>query len=368
MRKREHDKTGGFVSVFTALALVVLMGFGALAVDMGYLYYKRGHLQTAADMGALAGANAMISFGENVAAIKEVAVDFARRNLGEGDSPESAVTEADVTFPEPNQIEVTVHRTLDHGNAVQMFLASILDIFERDVNATARAQIVSGNSRCLLPFTIPAKFEWDDACDPKTALNDQLDLKSECEVASVHNVQLYGPEDLGAQIVLKYSSIDSAMAPGLYNPVAAPGGVGGNWYRENIRACQPESQTVSVGDDLLMEPGNMQGPTRQGIQDMLAEDPGAYWDQATMSIRGSRHEDPMNSPRVRPLAIFDPLQPPTSGRTTTVVLQLGAFFVEGVDQHGTVTARFIRAAATGSTSGETSSTLMIAVLVRDSSR
>ena len=32
------------------------------------------------------------------------------------------------------------------------------------------------------------------------------------------------------------------------------------------------------GDLLLMEPGNMVGPTTQGIEDLIAQDPDAYWD------------------------------------------------------------------------------------------
>ena len=46
----------GAVAVIVALTLVVLLAFGALAVDLGYLMMVKNELQNAADAGALAGA------------------------------------------------------------------------------------------------------------------------------------------------------------------------------------------------------------------------------------------------------------------------------------------------------------------------
>lgn len=47
----------GAVAVYTAIILTVLIGFGALAVDIGYLYGVKNELHNAADAGALAGAS-----------------------------------------------------------------------------------------------------------------------------------------------------------------------------------------------------------------------------------------------------------------------------------------------------------------------
>ena len=43
--------------MFAAVGLVVLMGFAGLGIDMGMLRYQKRLQQTAADSGALAGAN-----------------------------------------------------------------------------------------------------------------------------------------------------------------------------------------------------------------------------------------------------------------------------------------------------------------------
>jgi len=53
---RHH--TGSTV-IFVAIAMVALLSFAALAIDLGYLYTVRGELQNAADAGALAGAQVL---------------------------------------------------------------------------------------------------------------------------------------------------------------------------------------------------------------------------------------------------------------------------------------------------------------------
>jgi uncharacterized membrane protein len=49
----------GQIFVLTSLALVAIIGFAALAVDVGFLYSNRRRMQTAADAAAVAGATAL---------------------------------------------------------------------------------------------------------------------------------------------------------------------------------------------------------------------------------------------------------------------------------------------------------------------
>jgi hypothetical protein len=53
----KRNKQAGQALVLTAIALVVLMGFAGLAIDMGVLRYEKRLQQTAADAAAIAGAN-----------------------------------------------------------------------------------------------------------------------------------------------------------------------------------------------------------------------------------------------------------------------------------------------------------------------
>ncbi len=46
---------------------------------------------------------------------------------------------------------------------------------------------------------------------------------------------------------------------------------------------------VEPGDKLQTEPGNKVGPTRQGVNELLSDDSGAYWDTGSKSIKGSAY-------------------------------------------------------------------------------
>lgn len=62
-----RNKESGQALVLTAVALVMLMGFAGLAIDMGVLRHEKRLQQTAADAAALAGAN-NLSYGGVIAA------------------------------------------------------------------------------------------------------------------------------------------------------------------------------------------------------------------------------------------------------------------------------------------------------------
>src|SRR5262249_42856684 len=78
------------------------------------------------------------------------------------------------------------------------------------------------------------------------------------------------------------------------------GATGGDWYRENIAGCNKTK--VKFNDPMTQEPGNMVGPTVQGIQDLIDQDPNAYWDTSTNAVHSTKNP----SPRVFPIPLYDP--------------------------------------------------------------
>ena len=62
IRQFSHSQKGA-VSVLVALTLPVLVGAGALAVDLAYLHVVRNQLQNDADAAALAGARKLYTIG-----------------------------------------------------------------------------------------------------------------------------------------------------------------------------------------------------------------------------------------------------------------------------------------------------------------
>jgi uncharacterized membrane protein len=75
----------GQSTVFVAFALVALLCFLALAIDVGYLRYQRRQIQTAADAAALAGASELSYTGVSAAAKADSSsngyTDGSRRRL-----------------------------------------------------------------------------------------------------------------------------------------------------------------------------------------------------------------------------------------------------------------------------------------------
>jgi hypothetical protein len=98
---------------------------------------------------------------------------------------------------------------------------------------------------------------------------------------------------------------------------------------------------VKMGDNMVPENGNMTGPTQQGSDDLIAKDPGAYWDTSCNCVKGSAF--PV-TPRIRIVPLYNPIlyaEGQQSGKSQPqlqVVNYLG-FFIEGVDGAGQLTGR-----------------------------
>jgi hypothetical protein len=89
---RHPRKQAGASVVHWLIALTVLLGFGALAIDMNNLYLSRSQLLSAADAGALEGARLLYgSMNEGqfmTAAINSGATDAAQANFSQGEPVE----------------------------------------------------------------------------------------------------------------------------------------------------------------------------------------------------------------------------------------------------------------------------------------
>ena len=140
-----RDARGAIMPMFGVMALVGV-GFASLAIDMSYLYYMEGKVQTTADAAALAGAGQI----PDLSKIREQAIDLARKNLPEDDNGE-VVTEDNIALGSwnsatrvftpsgdpSNAVQVIALRTADNDNAVELFFARALGFNEMDVEASA---------------------------------------------------------------------------------------------------------------------------------------------------------------------------------------------------------------------------------------
>jgi len=377
----------GVASVVVGLSMAALLGLTALAIDIGQAHLKRGSLQTAADAGALAGANSLLAEGDDFEALRTIIKNYAYKNLVNEDKPTLALTDEDIIFLrdgvptnyEPNQVEISVTLSGERNNPLKLYFGKIIGTPFMDIRVVARAGLVGiCSSKCVKPFVVPTKFEWDDQAAPGTKYynNGEMDSDSQAEIDSI-NILGYDQSDVGTQLIIKPGDPSLAIAPGQYNLVDLPPAnkgdpvTGADAVRENIAGCTGSNSehTVAPSDELLLEPGNSAGPVKQGTTRLINEDPYAYWDSSTNSIEGSVHSDPLDSPRVAIMAFYDPRQPPVSGRNSIIVYELGAFFIESVDSVGNVSARFMNTVAVDPDSSDSDECMLrMSRMMLDSSR
>src|SRR4029079_2254283 len=122
-----------------------------------------------------------------------------------------------------------------------------------------------------------------------------------------------GGSDYGRVITLKQGNPQDQVSPGWFQPVViVPGCTGGNCYRNNIATCAPT--VIGPGTVLQVEPGNMIGPTRQGMQDLIDLDPNATWATSLNSGLGGVSGGCMTaspptcsmSPRIVAIPVYNP--------------------------------------------------------------
>jgi len=354
--QRLRRDQSGMSYVFVGLSMMAFLSASMLAIDVGMLMTARNQAQNSADAGALAGATALVydNYNDRTATGPAVtnALNAARANrvmYGQ-----VSVNPADVLFlndpsGQNDRVKVTVYRQAARGNAVSTLIARFFGSPTADIGATATAEAAPSNAMtCVKPFTIPDK--WIEKQTPAWDPDDSFDVVDK-KGNPVANPDIYiGPDDpanytgynaerdAGTVIILKADN-GSKIAPSFYQAWDMPlYNSGGSDYRNNIANCN--TSVMGYGDIITPEPGMMTGPTKQGMDDLIAKDPNAYWDSANKKVVSSMHP----SPRVIAIPLFDPVFYDTgkrNGRTATLkfVNYLG-FFVErmqGNDVVGEIT-------------------------------
>jgi Flp pilus assembly protein TadG len=329
LQRLRRDESG-MSYVFIGLGMMALFGASMLAIDVGMLMTARNQAQNSADAAALAGATALAFDDWNDRTASGPAVQSAIRtgqtNLVQQQAP--SIRPDDVTFPANptngafNRVAVNVWRTTDRGNAVPTLIATYFGMRTVGIGATATAEASPANAMtCVKPFTIPDK--WSEAQTPPFDPGDTFTRYYETgnkKGQLIANPDTYVPAydgsgnvnagytgynneaNRGLQMTL-HASNGANIAPSLYYSLAMTGDTGGDDYNWNIANC---NHTIYHWNDaLVQEPGAKEGPTIDGIQQLIARNPGAYWDTACNCVKGSAFAD-RQSPRIFPIPLFDP--------------------------------------------------------------
>ena len=378
----------GAIIIHVAVALLGLLAFSAFSIDHGVMMVSRGQAQNAADAAALAAALYMAHDGGDQAGGQAIGVAAAQANSVWGAQPDITLT--DVTFPAcppgapglPDTcVKVDVFRNQRAGgNPLPVFFSSLIGVTDQGVRATATAQIVSSNSTtCVLPFAIPdywmearedeagnpavddsvvvEQFPFDnDPIDPINAEWDPDDTFDHHDSGDTpYAAPPYDTYDAatdgfqldshhGLYLNLKAGNPGDAINPGHFFPITLVAGeVGAAVYRANIEGCNDAQ--ISIPTVLDNEPGNMIGPTAQGMNTVYNQDPTATWSNTYNTDTGlwgeivgsSCHPNCAtpsgNSPRLRPVPLFDPMAYDAGrepGRIDIHLTRFAGFFVQQV--------------------------------------
>lgn len=328
--KQPDPRQRGAVMIWVALFLLGILGFVALGIDTAKVAASRTQLQNAADAAALAGASAInFTTGEIVpdtAIVRAQATALANKAFVDGMEPVTVVA-ADVTFPATNECRVVVRRTAGLGGEIVMHIAQVLGITSLSMTADATARFEpAGSVFCgLAPlFMAPPPGE-------------------QFVVGCARNYTLKyggGSGSNGNYGGLTFPNCDNG-------PCAGMSPTGSSTYRcllENGYCCE-----IRAGQVLDTEPGNMSGPTRQGLTQRFNND--------TDRRQGICYSDYSgNGSRV----IYVPITTdPGSGRSPVTVLKFAAFFlknVPGSGQSATITGEFLYETVPGSGGGSSDGT------------
>lgn len=268
--KLARDERGGAL-VLVSLAMLCLLGFGALVTDFGLYNLARQQLVNAVDAAALAGAAELSPAGSGEEAVAQlVAGEYAVKNGAD-----------------PDALEVFVETGSDGGKVVRVnaekrvdfALARLFGFESGTVQAEASAAVAGiASARGTAPLLVPKQ--------------------------DFH---------FGERYTLKYG--DPAF-PGNFGALAL-GGTGACVYRHNL--IYGYGGEIAVGDMVTTEPGNMTGPT-QGIDQRLA--------RCTRNCTIDNFEP--GCPKILIIPVYEP-DGPLQGRSEVRVAGFAAFLADRVD-------------------------------------
>ena len=383
--RRYAGRRGATITI-VALSTAAILAMGAVTVDLGMLFKMRADAQRTADAAALAGASAYLEYSNiqardsaYVRAVRYVAANYiGGHGIDVSGSPTPVIQgtyykwvfpEATIEFaPDIYRVRVTVRRP-----TTPSLFGRIFGSINTPIQAYAAAEATNaGGAKCVKPFALA------DTWDEKTAGSDANGNRfwDTGENWDYGNDDSYGPwdgaetdepgdpqetgygsswrdangqgviRDRGRQLIIKPQNpqVDQVIKPGhffawdmpedpdLSAPAGCSGGGGGGAAEFEHSICSCNDAEVYLNTDYDLKPGNMVGPTKQGITNLMKQDASAKWsptaDGGKGGVTGSKWSDWRDSPRVIKVALYDPSLEYKSGRISVKFNNIALMFVE----------------------------------------
>ncbi|MCT4566678.1 MAG: pilus assembly protein TadG-related protein [Maledivibacter sp.] len=273
----------GAVNIIVIIGLIGILGSLALVIDVGFLFLEKSKLSNAADAAVLAGAQEL-PFDKNEA------INIANHY---GEVNGASLNKINIVITEGNsKIEANIN------NDVVFAFSKILGFDKANVMVSSAAMV-----------------------GPVTEVYDGIR-----PLVVEHQSFIYGQ-----RVILKEGAGDGYK--GNYGAVAL-GGSGANVYRNNIKLGY--NGKLKIGDIIYTEPGNMSGPTVQGVEYITDRDNSNFNNFARDSLR------------IWTIPVVESLQ--VNGRKPVVIVGFAVFFLEDAKKKSgktEITGRFIEFVTNG---------------------
>jgi hypothetical protein len=328
----------GYVLVVVGSLLFVLVGFTALAVDVGMLLSARTQSQRAADAAALAGAFTFVLSPQGQPAIAEQhAIQAATSNTVLGQTVEAGDVTVSVDVPH-QRVTVNIQRT-EPTFFAQAFNLTGLGV---SVQAVAEAGTSATGDAGVRPWFIPnTLFSSVDACSPGAQV-----LISGGEVTD------FARSTIGSQALIRPTQPTSALSPGEFYSIDL-NGKGGSTYRDAI--VTGSADQVACRHSYSLKTGNMMGPTNSGTRELIGNPPDTFIAVGQYGWSDGTIRDTSKSLVLSPIADLNAIPgfcPDEKVTGTNVKIQVAGFallFIESVTKGTGVTARLINVTTCGPT-------------------
>jgi hypothetical protein len=262
----------GFVLITTVLALVVLLAFLGLAIDVGYVQFVKTRMQTAADAAAIGGAQEIRANGASGAAPAAKA-DAALNGFADGQNgvtvtvhspPVSGYYTGDATA-----VEVVI------AQDVPPFFLELVGASSMAVRARAVSHLTSGPS-CV--------YALDPAANGALAASGGATLGVNCGIEVNSSSSQAMKASGGAQITATYTSVvgnyttsgGGSISPAPITGAAAVGDPLAYIAAPAVGACLTPVGPLSITSNRTLDPGVYCGGISISAGSRVSFNPGVY--------------------------------------------------------------------------------------------
>ncbi len=326
---RKSRLSKGQIAAILMIVMPVLLGVMGLGADISVLYYNWVALQKAADAAALAGASQLTgdTTTTNNSAVVSTATQYAKTN---------GITHASDTIlvsPASDDKSVSIYLS----RQVPYYFFQLIGLKSGKVTAKATAGVQPTTGICsAAPFGLPCQQNCTGlGCYGTTANPDALAGQGDPTCGGAYEFNTTNLS-AGTQVQLK-SNQSITGVPGNWDPLAI-GGSGASVYRSNI--AHGAGPTLTAGETIATETGNIVGPTSEGFSDRGLTLP----DSTVSQVPASGYPSPLSptDPHIITVAMVDWTQAGKNGKTAVPIMDFVTLYVTGlVGNNNTVVATVI---------------------------